>query len=67
VDSRWTYDSEGVHSWGGTGVWGMRVCGFGCKWLLGENPSVDLCDFRVDLCDFPVVLAKPRNPFPGGV
>jgi hypothetical protein len=19
-------DSEGVHSWGGTGMWGMRVC-----------------------------------------
>jgi hypothetical protein len=38
-------DSEGVYSWGGTDMWGMRLSvGSGHKWLLGEDLSpVTVC------------------------
>jgi hypothetical protein len=40
---------------GNEGLWDVGVSGSWEKIL------------PVDLCDFPVVLSKPRNPFPSGV
>jgi hypothetical protein len=35
-------------------------------WVVGINGSWDKI-LPIVLCEFPVVLAKPRNPLPGGV